>query len=146
MSFGNDLLAKDRVISRKVNKRISKKVYFRWFNAYFSRLEVSYRPYTDNLKKKVFRSLIHQKRHRWLNERHASRKHDNTLKFKGWFGLLSHLTSSKEDKNIAETARQRFRDKTYTDRAVVVKPVIDKILPGENYEGNLFFDQKSSID
>lgn len=140
VSFGNDLLQKERSVSTKINRRISKKLFFRWFDAYFKQLEITYKPYTQRLKSKVLSALISRRHQSIINRGSSLRKHINTLKFKAWLALLSNLTATREDKNVAETARRKYREKAYVDNPVRVNPIIDKILPGDPIEGSLYFD------
>ena len=138
-------------MAHKVKKRVAKKVYFRWFDAYFTRLEITYKPYTGMLKRKVMKNLLLERRRNWIKAGQANTKYKTNLMYKTWFALLENLNANKEDKQIANDARESYRKKTYTDKPVIVNAIIDKILPDElnqqnEHDGNIYLmDQRSSI-
>ena len=39
LSFGNDLLQKEKKISTNLTQKYQKRIYYRWFDAYFQKLE-----------------------------------------------------------------------------------------------------------
>lgn len=65
-TFANDLIYKELRVSRKIQLKTFKKCYYRWFDAYFQKLEVTYQPYTNSLKRKVFEGLQLEVRRKML--------------------------------------------------------------------------------
>jgi hypothetical protein len=131
VSFGGSLLARERRIAGRLNHQTEKKCYYRWFDAYFQQLELTYLPYTKCLERKVFQALLLERRRSHLKSGKAVSKHSSNLYCKSWLALLKHLTENKEEKEQARKVREAFQDKNRVETAVVVDPVIDKLLPEE---------------
>lgn len=106
-----------------------RKVFYRWFNGYFTSLEHSYRPYTSTLKRKVLRTLLQNLRNRDIQRRRARQKFESNMYFKVWLCLLRHLNEGKEEK-AKEEAEAHAREMAREEKPMVnIKPHIDKILP-----------------
>ena len=74
LTFANDLMQRENMVKHRVQKTIRSKIFFRWFDGYFNRLEDTYKTYTRNMKIKVFKGLIMEKRHRRVQNEMAHTK------------------------------------------------------------------------
>ena len=61
-SYSSSLNQRENMIKSKVQQRIRTKIFFRWFDGYFHKLEETYRPFTNSMKIKVFKGLFMEKR------------------------------------------------------------------------------------
>lgn len=144
MSFASDLMRKERAVASKIGREVKAKVYYRWFDAYFSQLEVTYLPYTRTLKRKALTAFILRRRYAYFRAGQATNKYCHNLLCKVQLALLQNLNERKEERNYARRVRQNFTEKTKVDKALVLNAVIDKILPEEQVE-NSYMDGRSSM-
>jgi soluble lytic murein transglycosylase-like protein len=57
-----DLKRKELKLQTRLAQKTRAKCFMRWFDGYFTRLEVTYYNYTRGLKKKVLKTLFYYKR------------------------------------------------------------------------------------
>ena len=144
VSFADNLMRKERAVAFKIGREVKAKVYYRWFDAYFSQLEMTYLPYTRTLKRKALAGLILRRRYAYFRAGQAVNKYRHNLLCKVQLALLQNLNERKEERDYARRVRQNYTEKTKVDKALVLNPVIDKILPEEQVE-NSYMDGRSSM-
>jgi hypothetical protein len=78
-------------VANRVQNKIRFKIFYRWFDGYFTSLETSYYNYTRGLKKKVIRSLLFEQRKSRLKIGKALVRLSQNTMYKVWLALLRHL-------------------------------------------------------
>ena len=81
---------------------------------------------------RVLKALLLERRNNYLKYGQARTHFRKNLMLKTWLGCLQKVNEAKEERNFAGKVRQEFKDKRSFDRAVVVNPIIDKVLPEES--------------
>lgn len=76
------------------------KVFYKWFDTYYSVMEQSYKPYQKNLKRRVLTVLNLNRRMVLLKLSKAQKFYQQNLKFKAFYGLLKNLNMEREEKHI----------------------------------------------
>ena len=56
--FSKSLIDRERKVALNLERRTRKKCFFRWFDGYFQKLEVTYKKYTKRLKFKAIKSFM----------------------------------------------------------------------------------------
>lgn len=113
----------------------------RWFDGYFTRLEVTYYNYTRGLKKKVLKTLFYYKRLAILKNGKAQIKLRQTLYCKVWLALLEKVNETKDMRSYQDKLRKKPQL-----HSVSIEPILDKILPGEYTSKNyIFADHNESV-
>jgi hypothetical protein len=80
---------------QRVHRSIQQKIFFRWFDGYFNMLDRTYRPYTLNLKRKVLKGFLLDRRLYRLQKETAATKVRLNYKCKVWLALLENLNQKK---------------------------------------------------
>ena len=133
-THSNTLFDKERRVAHRVQRRIRSKIFFRWFDGYFTQLEVTYLNYTKTLKRKVVRALHFERRKTHLKRSKAIMKFNQNLMFKVWLALLRNLNEIREEKHHVQMVQKSAHEKHHVDKGILVNPVLDKILPDERME------------
>ena len=138
--YSNILLNKERQVANRVQRRIRSKTFFRWFDGYFTQLEVTYLNYTKTLKRKVIRALFFERRKTHLKRSKAIMKFNQNLMFKVWLAFLRNLNEVRGEKHHAKMVRKSVHEKNHFEKGIKVNPILDKILPDERIE---FYGRRS---
>jgi len=149
-TYSNILLSKERRVANRVQRRIRSKIFFRWFDGYFTQLEGTYSRYTRTLKGKVIRALNFERRKTHLKKSKAIMKFNQNLMFKVWLAFLRNLNEVREEKLHVEMIRKSTHEKNHVEKGIVVNPILDKILPDERTEfsgrrGDLAHEQSPTL-
>jgi hypothetical protein len=93
--FSADLMTKENIVKSRVQKAIRNKIFFRWFDKYFNKLEDTYYNYTRNIKIKVIKGFLLEKRNNRIKKETSMSKLRMNYQFKVWLALLKHLNEKK---------------------------------------------------
>jgi hypothetical protein len=93
--FSSNLMARENIVKSRVQNSIRNKIFFRWFDKYFKKLEDTYRCYTRNMKIKVLKGFFLEKRNNRIKKETAMNKLRMNYQFKVWLALLKFLNGKK---------------------------------------------------
>lgn len=70
-----DLARKEHEVRRRLTTKTRHKVFYRWFDGYYTKLEAGYFPYTRYLRKRAFAGFREILEQRWRKKYNAHLKH-----------------------------------------------------------------------